>query len=106
MPFNFSDGLGGLAKFAKSVFSEPDGSGSASRVLMACMVSFVLGAGVTFVTHVHGPITMNDFDTFLGAAAVFITTTCAPLYAINKSADAYKNKGPNPPDHEGPQDHQ
>lgn len=99
MPFNLSDKLGGLGKFTKSVFSEPDGSGSTSRILMACIVSFIIGSGITFVTHIHGPIVLADFDAFLSSAGVFIATTCAPLYAINKSSDAYKNQGLDHQDH-------
>jgi hypothetical protein len=78
--------------FIKSIFSEPDGNGSSSRVLISMIVSFIVGVGIGFATRIHQPITMTDFVTFLGAAGMFITTTVAPLYLINKGSDAYKNK--------------
>jgi hypothetical protein len=83
--------------FIKSIFSEPDGNGSTSRILITMIVTFVLGVGTGFAFRIHQPLTMTDFVTFLGAAGTFITTTIAPLYLINKGSDAYKNKLNTPP---------
>jgi hypothetical protein len=81
------------AEFFKSVFSEADGTGSASRILIALLVVFVVGAGASFAVaiHVH-KLTINDFNSFLSAAGTFLVTTTSPLYGINKLTDAYKNK--------------
>jgi len=80
-------------KFIKSVFSEADGTGSVSRVLIALLITFIVGAGVSFGAAVHlHKITLSDFNSFLSAASAFIVTTTAPLYGINKASDAYKNK--------------
>ena len=34
--------------FFKSVFSEPDGSGSTSRVMIGLLTAFILGVGISF----------------------------------------------------------
>ena len=78
--------------FLKSVFSESDGSGSASRVMIGMIVSFILGIGIAFSTLVCShKITIEQFNDFLNKGGSFILTTCGPLYGINKAADAYKN---------------
>lgn len=87
MIFDFSVKLKPF-QFMKSVFSEPDGTGSCSRILIASIVSFTIGVGVALVWKIHTPVTVNDFNSFLGAAGMFITTTCAPLYLINKGSSA------------------
>jgi hypothetical protein len=72
--------------FFRSAFSEPDGTGSSTRLIIACLVSFVVGSGVSMVTHIHGPISVQDFNSFLSSAGVFLATTCGPLYLINKGS--------------------
>ena len=89
--FNFEFKL----DFLKSVFSEPDGTGSCSRILMTAIVGFVLGAGTTLVYKIHQPVTVTDLCTFLGTAGTFILSTAGPLYGMNKLADVMKNNSDN-----------
>ena len=78
--------------FLKSVFSESDGSGSTSRVMIGLLTSFILGVGISFATSVHYKvITLEQFNNFLQTGSTFLLTTCGPLYGINKAADAWKN---------------
>ena len=79
--------------FWKSVFSEPDGSGSSTRIIMAAFVAFIIGVGCSFgiATH-YKKFSIEQFDDFLTTASTFIVTTCAPLYGVNKLADFGKNK--------------
>lgn len=78
----------------KSVYSEPDGTGSSTRVHMAAVIGFILGVGVSFAVSVHHKlITIEQFDSFLSAGATFITVICGALYGINKiSSYAEKDK--------------
>ena len=78
--------------FFRSMFSESDGSVSNTRVCIAMIFMFIIGAGVTLVAKMHTPVTVTDINNFLGSAGIFITTTCGPLYAINKAADVMNNK--------------
>jgi hypothetical protein len=85
-----------LLKFIKSVFSESDGSGSSSRVMMGLIVAFILGIGVAFGTMVHfKAITIDQFNSFLHAGGEFIVTTAGPLYGVNKFTDVLKKNGNN-----------
>jgi len=87
--------LTAIAKWIRSVYSEPDGSGSSTRVVISSLICFIIGVGISFAVLVHQhTITIDQFDSFLAAAATFITTTCAPLYGVNKLADYAKNKQP------------
>lgn len=79
--------------FIKSVFSEADGSGSASRIMIAVLVGFIVGSGATIAYRLHGSFVVADLDSFLNAAGMFIATTCSPLYLINKGAAVLKNGG-------------
>ena len=59
--------------FFKSAFSEPDGTASSSRILIAMIITFVLGVGIMFATSVKkSTLTITDFDNFLGAGGTFI----------------------------------
>jgi hypothetical protein len=80
-------------KWVLSIFSEPSGNGSTTRVLISMVVAFIIGCGVSFAVATHQKsITMDQFNSFLGAGGLFIVTSAGPLYALNKMADAYKNK--------------
>jgi Na+-transporting methylmalonyl-CoA/oxaloacetate decarboxylase beta subunit len=80
-------------KWLYSAFSEPSGNGSITRILMTAIVAFILGCGTTFLVATHYKnITMDQFNSFLGAGGLFIVTSAGPIYALNKLADAYKNK--------------
>lgn len=81
----------GKIGFIRSVFSEPDGSGSSSRICIAGIVIFILGAGTSLAFKIHTPITVAEMNSFLVAAGEFIATTCGPLYLINKGSEAAKN---------------
>lgn len=82
--------------FLKDIFSEADGSGSSSRVMIGLIIAFILGVGVSFAIEVHRhKITPEQFSNFLGSSGTFITITTAPLYAINKGADAFKGRNGN-----------
>ena len=76
----------------RSVYSEPDGTGSSTRLVISALVAFAIVAGLSFAYLVHiKTITIEQFDAFLTAAATFIVTTCGPLYGVNKLADYGKN---------------
>ena len=76
----------------RSVYSEADGNGSSARVHIGLIVIFTLGVGISFAVGVrHKTITLDQFDTFLSSASIFITSTCGSLYAMNKLADYGKN---------------
>jgi hypothetical protein len=80
-------------QWVRSIWSEPDGSGSSTRIHMTALISFVLGIGIAFGVATHSKrITIEQFDNFLNAGSTFIVTTCGPLYAANKAADWLKNK--------------
>lgn len=78
--------------FVRSMFSESDGSVSTTRIVIALVFAFIIGAGVTLVAKLHTPVIASDINNFLSSAGMFITTTCAPLYAINKGADVMNKK--------------
>lgn len=83
-------------KFTKSVFSESDGSGSSSRVMMGLIVAFILGIGVAFGAMVHfKDISIDQFNSFLHSGGEFIVTTAGPLYGVNKFTDVLKGKNGN-----------
>ena len=77
----------------KSVYSEPDGSGSSTRIHITALIMFILGVGISFGVATHHKIfTLEEFDNFLTTSSTFIVTTCGPLYGVNKMADWAKNK--------------
>jgi hypothetical protein len=79
--------------WVKSVYSEPDGSGSSTRVHIGLLTVFVIAVGISFGVLVHERIlTAEQFDNFLTAGAGFLVTTTGPLYATNKLADWAKNR--------------
>jgi len=81
----------------KSIWSEPDGSGSSTRVHMTMLIAFILGVGISFGVATHQKrVSIEQFNNFLNAGATFIVTTCGPLYAANKAADFLKNKNGQP----------
>lgn len=77
-----------ILHFIKSVYSEPDGSGSSTRVHIGLLTVFVISVGVGFSVLVFKKsITIEQFDNFLSSAATFLIGTCGPLYGVNKLAD-------------------
>lgn len=71
--------------FIKSVFSESDGTGSSTRVVMGLVVAFILGVGIAFTTLVcKKGITIEQFDNFLISGGEFILTVSGPLYGVNQ----------------------
>lgn len=77
----------------RSTFSEPDGTGSSTRLVISALIGFAITVGLSFAYLVHiKSITIEQFDSFLVASATFISVTCAPLYGTNKLADYAKNK--------------
>jgi hypothetical protein len=83
--------------WVRSIWSEPDGSGSSTRVHLTMITAFILGVGISFGVATHQKkITIDQFNQFLNAGGTFLVTTCGPLYAANKAADWLKNK-PNGP---------
>lgn len=84
-----------VAHFVAEAFSEPgpEGGASSSRILIALIVFFILGAGMSLCASLHyKQITVEEFNSFLHAGGEFIVVSAGPLYAINKSSDAYKNR--------------
>jgi hypothetical protein len=77
-----------MSQWLKSIWSEPDGSGSSTRIHVTMLIAFVLGVGISFGVSTHQKkITVEQFNNFLNAGSTFIVTTCGPLYASNKLAD-------------------
>lgn len=92
MNYNIKKVLGWI----KSIWSEPDGSGSSTRVHITALIAFILGVGISFGIATHkNKFTMDQFDSFLVTAGTFIVTTCGPLYGMNKANDWLKNKDNN-----------
>lgn len=83
--------------WVRSIWSEPDGSGSSTRIHITMLVAFILGVGISFGIATHQKrITVEQFNNFLNSGATFIVTTCGPLYGANKAADWLKNKDNKP----------
>ena len=83
----------GLIKWFKSCLSEPNGNGSSTRVILAAIIAFVLGVGISFaVSTNHGKFSMDQFCTYLQSAGTFVLTTGGPLYGMNKIANVMNNK--------------
>ena len=82
-----------ISAWVKSIYSEPDGSGSSTRIHITAFIAFIIGIGISFgvATH-HKKFTLEQFDSFLTTASTFIVTTCGPLYAVNKTADFLKKR--------------
>jgi hypothetical protein len=40
----------------RSVYSEPDGSGSSTRIHITALIAFVLGVGISFAVLVHNKV--------------------------------------------------
>jgi hypothetical protein len=77
----------------RSIWSEPDGTGSSTRVHMTALIAFVIGVGVSFGIATHQKkFSIEQFNNFLEAGSTFIVTTCGPLYGANKVSDYLKDK--------------
>jgi hypothetical protein len=77
----------------KTVWSEPDGTGSSTRVHMTALIAFILGVGISFGIATHQKkFSIEQFNNFLSAGSTFLVTTCGPLYGANKVADYMKSK--------------
>ena len=91
-------------QWLKSIWSEPNGNGSSTRIHMTILIAFIIGVGISFGVATHQKrFSIEQFDNFLNAGATFIVTTCGPLYAANKVADWGKNHDnqPNQPNQPG-----
>lgn len=81
-----------LISWLRSVYSEPDGGGSSTRVHVGPLIVFVVGVGVRFAHLVASKaITPEQFNSFLGAAGGFLGMACGVLYGSNKVADVLKS---------------
>ena len=82
-----------LFAWLKSVYSEPDGTGSSTRIHISLLTLFTISVGASFGVLVHKhSISMEQFNSFLGAAATFLVSTAGPLYGVNRLADWAKSK--------------
>ncbi len=72
-------------QWLQSVFSEPDGSGSSSRVLTGAIVFTILGL-IVFLTLVHKQL--PDLPT----CGEFIALTSAALYGTNKISTTFLSR--------------
>ena len=85
-----------FSEWLKSIWSEPNGNGSSTRIHVTALVCFILGIGISFGIATHKKrITIEEFDNFLSAGATFLVTTCGPLYGMNKAADWLKTNSIN-----------
>ena len=82
-----------IGAWLRSCYSEPDGTGSSTRIHISLLIAFVLSVGASFahLVNLH-VISIEQFCIFLGAAATFLVTTTGPLYGANKLADWAKGK--------------
>jgi hypothetical protein len=81
----------------RSIWSEPDGTGSSTRVHMTALIAFIIGTGLSFGIATHQKkVSIEQFNNFLSAGSTFLVTTCGPLYGANKVADYLKNKNSQP----------
>jgi hypothetical protein len=73
-----------MKEFIKQIFSESDGQGSMTRVLMFLVIacSLTLLSIITVKNGFHLP----DYDTLIGLAA-FDTAICGSLYGTNQAGD-------------------
>ena len=79
----------GFWKWVRSIYSEPNGNGSSTRIHITALVAFILGIGVSFGIATHNKkFTIQEFNSFLEAGSTFIVTTCGPLYGMNKQPGA------------------
>jgi hypothetical protein len=89
MKLNFQEICGWL----KSVLSEADGSGSATRVLMFILVLAAIVWSSVLLVDVHKhKYTMEQFSGYLTSVGQYLTITATPLYATNKIATVIDNK--------------
>ena len=57
----------------KTIWSEPSGNGSSTRVHMTMLIAFILGVGISFGIATHQKrITIEQFDNFLQSGATFM----------------------------------
>lgn len=90
---NIGTALKPFAAWVKSVYSEPDGTGSSTRIHISLLIGFVISVGVSFGVLVHRhTISVEQFNSFLGAGAAFLAATTGPLYGVNKLSDWAKSK--------------
>ena len=86
-----------LGTWIKSIWSEPDGTGSSTRIHITMLIAFILGVGIAFGIATHQKrITVEQFNNFLNAGSTFLVTTCGPLYGANKAADWLKSRDNKP----------
>lgn len=79
--------------WVRSIWSEPNGNGSSTRIIITAIISFIIGVGISFAVATNKKmITIEQFNNFLSSGGAFILTTCGPLYTANKAADWLKNK--------------
>lgn len=68
------------------------GDVSMTRTCIAVTFAFIVGVGTALAFKIGRPITVAEYCAFLGAAATFIASVCAPLYLINRGADVASKK--------------
>lgn len=68
--------------FLRSVLSEPDGSGSAARVLTSLVVIAAL-VWISFLVFTH-----KSFPDFVGVTT-WVVTVASSLYGVNKVSTAF-----------------
>ena len=92
-PASSLPGPSGIGAWIRSIYSEPNGNGSSTRIHITALIAFILGIGIAFgiATH-HKRFTMEEFNSFLQTGSTFLVTTCGPLYGMNKLSDWGKDK--------------
>ena len=79
----------GIRGFVRSMLSESDGSISATRCVIAVIVSFAVGWITALVVRVQGPVTLTDLSEFVGKTGMYVASICSALYGVNRIADAF-----------------
>lgn len=89
------DKIGG---FLRSQLSESDGTVSNTRVCILLVICSASGWVTALVSKVKGPVNLPELGGFVGSLGMYVSGICASLYAINKGAEAWKNRADRPQD--------
>lgn len=78
----------------KSILSEPDGTGSSTRVHASLQVLLILclSASFGYLVHKH-TVSLGEFGNWMTCAGTYLTMVTGSSYGINKLADWAKSKG-------------
>lgn len=91
------NGIKKLLAFLRSMVSEASGNVSSSRICTLIVIGFASGWMTSLIVKVRGPVPLPELSIFVEKLGFYVSSICAALYGINKVADAWKNRGGDPP---------